>query len=142
MGWLGRAPGWLRDGVELRARLVWRWTQRNPLGAAVAVVVLVLGIGTVVTSSDRRPVFPEGERACERWSSLVADGAAGVMTDAEVRTELQAIHEQVRDASPPAGAPNIGHYVERALAALTAGSAEGFEQDARMLSTACQRLGP
>lgn len=116
--------------------------QRNArLFVGIMLALVVVGFALSGSDSDEPtavgPVDDASARvACRNWESLVRDAARGVMTDAEIRAELQEIESSARVSENE----TVRLQSERALAALTQGDTEGFDLAAERLTNACARI--
>lgn len=102
--------------------------------AAAALAVLV-GCGGADDDDDSGDA--PAELACMHFRNVAGDASSGLLTDAEVRSKLQEVHDDARLADTP----EIRRKSEEMLAAFTQGSEGQAAEAVREFGEACDDLG-
>lgn len=92
---------------------------------------------TSATTSTTKSVDIMTKKSCRDWREVVAEGAKGIQTDAELREGMQKVYEVARYSEDL----DIADAATRQLAAVTAGDASAFEVAATDFGNACMSRG-
>ena len=122
---------------EVRQDIQRRKLRNGCLGALVLMaLVVVCTVVLVGTSDDGSPRYAGGLSGCRDFNRLLPDLNAGVLTDAELRRELQQIRDRTSTAEPA-----ISIASTALLRAVTLGDTAGFPTFVEVMSTACVDAG-
>lgn len=104
--------------------------------AALTLLVALVGCGGSDSDANESSDAP-AEMACMHFRNVAGDASSGLLTDDELRSKLQEVHDDARLAD----SPEIRQQSEAMLAAVTQGDSQTASEAVQGFSAACSELG-